>query len=349
MATGFVENHPRAGPDNGSRGEERLMRVERLTSENPRTQGAARRALYRRHSPAHLDTIAALLRRGLATTRTTARATPAPRAAVILGAGACTEVPLEPLARALDAILLVDLDAPGMQRARAELPASLRSRVRTLPADLSGGVSQSLAALLRAQPWDDLARLGGPTGAAPLDAAAACLAQCPVPDPPTIPGLTPGAYGLVISSLLLTQLFSLPLLDVLDTLALHAPDVVDRRETHPRYRAAVQDFRRRVAHAHLSLLDALLAPGGAGVLITDVTGHLLPARSGPHTSSTPESLPVLPPDVLDLPRDLAARFTLTSPTPTWRWIVEPSRGETPGRAYDVFGAVFTKPGPSSAS
>jgi hypothetical protein len=320
------------------------MRVERLTSENPRTQGPARRAQYRRHSPAHLDTIADLIRRGLA-----ARAAPAPRAAAILGAGACTELPLEALARALDTILLVDLDLPGMERARAELPASLRPRVRALPADLSGGVSQALAALLRAQPWDDLARLSGPTAAAPLDAAAACLEQCPVPDPPTIPGLVPGAYGLVISSLLLTQLFSLPLLDMLDTLALHVPDAVDRRDAHPRYRAAAQNFRRRVAHAHLSLLDALLAPDGAGVLISDVTGHLLPARSGPHDAPAPESLLVLPPDVLDLPRDLAVRFTLAGPTRTWRWIVEPPRGETPGRAYDVFGAAFTKPGPASVS
>lgn len=322
------------------------MRVERLTSENPRTQGAARRAHYRRHSPAHLDTIADLVRRGLA-----ARTAPAPRAAAILGAGACTELPLESLARTLDTILLVDLDLPGMERARAELPASFRPRVRALPADLSGGVSQALAALLRAQPWDDLARLSGPTSAAPLDAAAACLEQCPVPDPPLIPGLAPafGAYGLVISSLLLTQLFSLPLLDVLDTLALHAPDAVDRREAHPRYRAAAQSFRRRVAHAHLALLDALLAPGGAGLLISDVTGHLLPARTGPHAAPAPESLPVLPPDVLDLPRDLSARFTLAGPTPTWRWVVEPPHGETPGRAYDVFGAIFTKPPPTSAS
>src|SRR5690348_15859497 len=211
MATGFVENYPRAGQCDGSRGEERLMRVERLTSENPRTQGTPRRALYRRHSPAHLDTIAALLRRGLAT----ARATPAPRVAVILGAGACTELPLETLARALDTVLLVDLDTPGMRRACAELPASLRPRVHALRIDLTGGVSQALAALLRAQPWDDFARLGGPMGVAPLDAAAACLEQCPVPDPPALPGLAPGAYGLVISSLVLTQLFSLPLLDVL--------------------------------------------------------------------------------------------------------------------------------------
>lgn len=313
------------------------MRIERLTSENPRTQGAARRASYRRHSPAHLDTITHLVRRGLAV-----RAAPAPRTAVILGAGACTELPLEALARALDTILLVDLDLPGIERARAELPASLRPRVRALPADLSGGVSQALAALLRAQPWGDLARLAGPTGAAPLDAAASCLEQCPVPDPPRIRGLVPGAYGLVISSLLLTQIFSLPLLDVLDTLAFHAPDAVDRREAHPRYRAAAQDFRRRLAHAHLSLLAALLAPGGVGILISDVTGHLLPARTGPHAAPAPESLPVLPSDVLDLPHDLAARFTLTGPVREWRWIVEPPRGETPGRAYDVCGAVFTK-------
>jgi hypothetical protein len=257
--------------------------------------------------------------------------------AVVLGAGACTELPLEWLARRSGSVLLVDLDVPGMLRARDALPDALRARVNVVAADLTGGVSTALAAELRAQPWADLARLGD---IAPLDAAAACLARCPVPDPPPIPELQPAGYDLVISSLTLTQLFSLPLLDVLDALSVHAPAAVDLRETHARYRAAAQGLRRRVALAHLSLLGTLLAPGAAGVLVSDVTGHLLPPVAGAHAVAAADSLPVLPPEVLDLGADVAARFTPLGAPRSWRWLVSRAEGQQPGRAYDVTGVVF---------
>src|SRR5579884_1033764 len=195
----------------------------------------------------------------------------APPTAVVLGAGACTELPLERLARACERVTLVDLDARGMGAAREELPAGLRGRVQLLEADVTGGVSAALARELRAQPWEDLRLLGGPRGYAPLDAAAACLERCPVPDPPELPGLTPGGYGLVVSGLVLTQLFSLPLLDVRDALSVHAPAVADLRDAYPRSREAAMAFRRRVALSHLHLLGTLLAPQGAGLLLTDVT------------------------------------------------------------------------------
>ena len=103
------------------------MRIARLAEENPRTQGPERRAWYRRHSPTHLRAVAALVEAALA-----ARTPGGPSRAVVLGAGACTEAPLERLARAFEQTLLVDVDVPGMARARDELPASLRSRVDLL-------------------------------------------------------------------------------------------------------------------------------------------------------------------------------------------------------------------------
>ncbi|HEX6123707.1 MAG TPA: hypothetical protein VFY89_11130, partial [Ktedonobacterales bacterium] len=242
------------------------MRLARLPAENPRTQGPERRAWYRRHAPEHLRQVEALCAEGLR-----ARASTAPARAVLLGAGACTELPLESLARALEAVQLVDVDVPGIARARDGLAAALRARVDLLQADLTDGVSASLAAALRAQPWDDLRALG--SGAA-LDAAATCLERCPVPDPPAFPDLALAGYGLAVSSLLITQLFSLPLLDVLDTLNLHAPEATDRREESARYSAAARDFRRRICLAHLALLFSLLAPGGVALLITDVVGYL---------------------------------------------------------------------------
>ena len=200
------------------------MRIARLAEENPRTQGPERRAWYRRNSPAHLRAVATLVEDAL-----TARTSGGPSRAVVLGAGACTEAPLERIARTFESVLLVDVDVPGMAHARDELPASLRSRVDLLQADITGGVSDALASDLRAQPWRDLARLGP---SAPLEAAAACLERCPVADPPQLPTLAPQGYSLVFSDLVLTQLYSLPLLDVVDMLAMYAPDTVDLRETH---------------------------------------------------------------------------------------------------------------------
>lgn len=161
-----------------------------------------------------------------------------------------------------------------------------------------------------------------------------------VPDPPRLPYVEPGAYGIVISSFVLTQLFSLPLLDVIDTLTLHAPGVVDLRDEHPHYVAAAAAFRRRIALAHLSLIASLLARGGAAVLASDQTGYLLPARTGPHIRDARESFDVLPPDVLDVPADLDARFTLLGSVRRWEWLVSAPQGELPGRLYDAFGVVL---------
>ncbi len=312
------------------------MRIERLARENGRTQGAKRRAWYRAQNPAHLTTVAALLGEALA-----ARDAGAPDAAVALGAGACTELPLERMAAACERVTLVDLDAPGMSEAVEELPAGARARVDLLAADLTGGVSARLAAELRAQPWDDLAALD-PSGRAALDAAASCLERCAVADPPEIAGLEAHGYGLVVSDLTLTQLFSLPLLDVLDALNVHAPRAADLRETSPRYVAVAREFRRRVARAHLSLLDTLLAEGGAGLLLTDVTGYLLAPKAGPHARERREALAVLPREVLALPEDLAARFAVIGSPRRWRWLVTQPTAETPGRAFDTVGLVFRR-------
>lgn len=318
------------------------MRIARLPYDNPRMQGPERRRWYRRHSPEHLRMIEACVRDCIAE-----RAPGTPGMAIVLGAGACTEVPLQRLAVLCGSVLLVDVDVPGMVRARDELPSNLRSRVNLLQADLTGGVSEALAAELRSQPWVELTALGGPAGA--LDAAAGCLNRCVVPDPPLITGLADASFGFVMSSLVLTQLFSLPLLDVLDTLTLYAPVAAERRETHRRYLAAATDFRRRVALAHLDAIGALLAPGGCGLLVTDVTGYLLPPTSGQHAGSAIESLPTLPPDVLAIPSDMERRFEILHEPGAWRWLVSAPDANMPGRAYDVAALTFRQPRRSSGT
>ncbi len=311
------------------------MRIERLAEENPRTQGAARRAWYRQHSPEHLRAVAKLVEDGLA-----ARGAAAPDGAVVLGAGACTELPLERLARACSRVTLVDLDVRGMEQARQELPPALRRRVELVATDLTDGVSASLAEQLRAQPWPDLVAL---SDASVLEAAAACVEGTAVPDPPTITALGSERFGLVVSTLVLTQLFSLPLLDVLDTLAVVAPRIA-APEADPRYRAAARGLRRRIVLAHLDLLAALLGREGAAVLISDETGYLLAPTGGRHVGPAREELPLLG-DVLDLPTELAIRFDLVGPLRRWRWLVSAPTASQPGRAYDVVGALLRGRGP----
>ena len=152
---------------------------------------------------------------------------------------------------------------------------------------------------------------------------------------------------MVISSLVLTQLFSLPLLDVYDMLAYHAADVADLREAQPRYLAAAASFRRRVALAHLSLIERLLAPSGVGLFISDVTGYLLTRRatsSGSRPLVEREALPVLPAEVLALPDDFAKRFTLLEAPRYWQWLVALADASHPGRSYDVCGLLFRRNG-----
>lgn len=313
------------------------MRIERLSVDNQRTQGAERRNWYRKYSAKHLKQIeqaslASLDARGPAT----------PDSAVILGAGACTELPLDQLARACSPLTLVDIDTAGMLRARDELPEKLRPHLRITSADLTGGVSAALQTELRAQPWPDLRALGGGRGGGILSAVADSLERVAVaqpPDPYSV-GLTPHSYGLVISSLTLTQLYSLPLLDALDTLLVYAPDLADQRAAHPRYHQAERDFQRRIVAGHLALIEQLLAPEGVALLITDRVGYLLSPQRGAHAGEGREALEVLPPDVLRLPDDLEARFTLAGPLRQWMWMVSMPEGETPGRAYDVVAAIM---------
>lgn len=309
------------------------MRIAQLQQDNRRTQGVARRAWYRRHSGPHLREVSRLVRAAVACGGSRNRG-----AVVALGAGACTEVPLEWLAGQGLAITLVDIDVQGMVNARDELPVQRRSLVNLVQADLTGGVSQALAGELLTQPWAELAGLGPGAEKSLLDSAAHCLERCPVPDPPRLPDLTPHGYDVVLSDRALTQLFSLPLLDVVDTLLLYSRTAADLRETHPRYLAAADQFRRRVALAHLSLMRELARPGGSVLLLTDTRGYLLPPTSGPHAEDA-DSLELLPPSVLDPITEMNVRFDQVEVRDSWRWNVSAPTATSPGRAYDVVGVI----------
>src|SRR5207244_8986505 len=120
---------------------------------------------------------------------------------------------------------------------------------------ISCGVSTKRKLRIEQQAWDKIV----PQGAQALfDASARCLEQCLVPDPPEIEGLGTGEFGVVVSSLVLSQLFSYPLLDILDHVQNIAPGYFGEQERHRHYQEAAQAFRVRVINAHLHLLRELV-------------------------------------------------------------------------------------------
>src|SRR5436190_22232129 len=110
------------------------MRLETLATNNQQVQGAGRRAWLQQHSPQHVQRCSELMlhalhRRSPGTSPST----------LVLGAGACTEVPLADLARASDEVVLADFDLAALQRGCEELASpALRKRVRLVRCDISG-------------------------------------------------------------------------------------------------------------------------------------------------------------------------------------------------------------------
>jgi hypothetical protein len=305
------------------------MRIETLPYNNRQTQGTTQRMWLRQHAPQHLQQCEALTLRALRS-----RSPDAAQNALVLGAGACTEVPLAALARACDEVVLADLDLAAMQRGRDELTAtSLRKRVQIVQCDISGGVSTSLDRLLRRQDWERLAAQGAQ---AVFDVTAQCLEQCTIPDPPMIPGLLRGSFGLVVSSLVLSQLFSYPLLDALDHIQRIAPTLLGEQERHHRYQEAAQALRVRIIRPHLHLIHDLLDTGGCAALLSDVRGVAFNVYGSDHDAAHRRLLPLVPRSFPELVRE---QFTVLEEA-HWEWISDLPEKDRPGRGYEVAGYVL---------
>ena len=305
------------------------MRIDNLPYSNKQTQGAQRREWLRHHAPQHLASCSTCILHGLQR-----RPPSTAQNTLILGAGTCTEVPLTEVTRASDEVVLVDLDREAMRRAIAELATpSLRKRIRLAAYDISGGVSANLVQLMKQQHWQDLVAQGA---IAVFDAAAQCLEQCPVPDPPQIPTLGEGEFGLVLSSLVLSQLLSYPILDLLDHVQQVAPNLLGEQERHRRYQEAAQTFRVRIINAHLHLLRYLLDKDGIVVLLSDIRGFAFSVYGTDHDATHRRSVPLVPRVFPELVRN---NFSVLEET-QWEWITDLPEGERLGRGYEVVGYVL---------
>lgn len=307
-----------------------MARIDTLSQSNRQMQGAQRRTWLSEHAPQHLTQSTNLMLRAL-----TLRDPSASRSTLVLGAGACTEVPVAALARASEELVLADYDLIALREGRAELSTeTLRKRVRLVQADLSGGVSTVLARQIRAYDWQALA---AQNVRAVFDAAAECLERCPIPDPPQLPDLAAHDFGLVISSLLLSQLFSYPLLDILDHIQRVAPALLEEQERHRRYQEAAQQFRIRVINAHLHLLRHLLDHGGVVALLTDIRGFAFTVYGTDHDAAHRRSLPLVPRTFPELVR---ANFTVIEEI-QWEWLTDLPTDDRPGRGYEVMGYLLS--------
>ena len=144
------------------------MRIDALSYSNIQTQGAQRRKAQRALSPQHLEHCSSLILNGLRERKLSVSPN-----VLVLGAGACTEIPLPELTRSSDEVVLADLDLASMQQAARELPTpAFRKRLRLVQCDITGGVSYNLHRLLEKQPWDQLVSRGAQ---ALFDASAECL------------------------------------------------------------------------------------------------------------------------------------------------------------------------------
>jgi hypothetical protein len=305
------------------------VRIDALSYSNIQTQGAQRREALYTLSPQHLEHCSSLILHGLRERKSSVSPN-----VLVLGAGACTEIPLLELTRGSDEVVLADLDLASMQQAARELPTpALRKRLRLVQCDITGGVSANLHRLLEKQSWNLLVSRGAQ---AVFDAAAECLEQCLIPDPPELESLGAGEFGLVVSSLVLSQLISYPLLDILDRVQSIAPELLGEQERHRRYQQAASAFRQRVILAHLHLLQILVEKDGIIIFISDVRGFVFNVYGTDHDTEHRRTMPLVPRTLPDLIRE---HFTVVEEN-QWEWLTDlPTHGRL-GRGYDVAGYML---------
>jgi hypothetical protein len=148
--------------------------------------------------------------------------------------------------------------------------------------------------------------------------------------------LLPGEFGVVVSSLVLSQLFSYPILDVLEHIQTLAPSLLGEQERHRRYQEAAQEFRLRIIHAHLHLLRNLIDVGGVVVLLSDIRGFVFNVHGTDHDASHRRSIPLVP---RTLPELVEQHFSVIEEQ-KWEWLTDLPEKERPGRGYEVVGYVL---------
>jgi hypothetical protein len=245
--------------------------------------------------------------------------------ALILGAGACDEIPLEQLAARFSRVTINDIAGEPMERALAALPAAARGKVEVDVADLTGATAAALERIEAA-----LVACGDAEAAiARMSEVVAGQAAGPLP--------FAGHYDLIVASALLSQLHI--------GLTQRAAELFERRfagqretlRAAPAWTSAVYEYARRVEQRFVDELIPRLA--GNGILYASESVQMcyveLTADGQWATAGTYRML-----RSRDLQDYFDARFT-TLDRGRWQWVVSPpARTGDVGRLYDVQALVL---------
>jgi hypothetical protein len=177
---------------------------------------------------------------------------------LVLGAGNCTEIPLEALAREFEQVVLADLDRAGMEQAVAALPADVRGKVEIRVTDVTsfaGPMMERIEAAVRAShsPQEAFEGIGEV-----YDGLSSFQRE---PDLPSA--------DLVVSSLLLSEIPRYPRAFADWLLRLRYWEGMRSWDRDEAARAGLQQI---AIQDHVSLLQRLCRPGGA-IYFADTVGR----------------------------------------------------------------------------
>jgi hypothetical protein len=168
---------------------------------------------------------------------------------LVLGAGNCTEIPLEELARGFDEVVLTDLDDTSMAAAVEDLPDDLIPKVHVQVEDVTAFAAPLMRRLWQAVETSETAEVAFVRIGATLSGLEADDAATKLP-----------AADLVVSSLVLSELHRYPL----NYAARLVRDKFGKRltswEGYERFRAQLQQV---ALHDHVRLLATVCRRGGA--------------------------------------------------------------------------------------
>jgi hypothetical protein len=251
--------------------------------------------------------------------------------AVILGAGACEEIPLLELTGQFAEVTLNDIEAAPLHQAIAALPAdvALRTKLRVHAADLTSATEKSLAGI------DTV--LADATDSAQAIAAMGRALDDTQPDEFPIDG----QFELVVASCLLSQLHFALTHAAAARFAARFPEQAESLARSDAWKKSLYAAARRMEDRFIADLAALAMPRGA--IYLSESAQMCYVRLAPdgawQTDGTYRML-----RSTNLEDYIRGRFAVIE-RGRWEWVVSPPKkqGDT-GRLYDVQALVLQAPG-----
>ena len=248
-----------------------------------------------------------------------------PGRVIVLGGGACSEIPLAELAARFQLVTLNDIQRDAVEPALGRLPAEARNKVDVQIADLSG-VTDVVLEKLRGAVHD----------AGDADDAIARMSQV-VAEQPAVGMTIARQYELVIASCLLSQLNFWIVQGSRDVLSQRFAEEANRLDESRQWQTALEALSRRIEQRFMADLAKLVAERGRVYLSESVQMCFIElAPNGQwQTEGTWRML-----ESKDLRTYVPAQLTVIAEA-RWEWIVwPPQKPGDRGRLFEVQGLVL---------